>query len=495
ADPLSKSIYNNWLSVNQNTQKITGSVTADKRQALVDFFRNEAQIMIATEAAAEGINLQFCSLLINYDLPWNPQRVEQRIGRCHRYGQKNDVVVINFLNKANAADVRVYELLDNKFKLFSGVFGSSDEVLGAIESGVDFEKKMLEIYQRCRTEEEINEAFDNLRAELEDIIEENLTQTRTSLLENFDQEVIEKLKVREKHDADRLDKYQHQLWSLTKECLREYITLLDDQSHTFNLNKTPVGINSSLGKYCLSRNQGDYYNYRISHPLAAWAIENAKTLSTEKKQLVINYSDYPYKISLFDQYRGKKGYLFAKLISFEALTDTEEHIILVAMDERFQLLDDDFASKILTIPIAEENVIEVSTAIQDRLYKAYSQKKDELIEELELRNNDIMTEEISKIEKWAEDNRKQHQHLLNKIDEEIEEKNKLFVQEKTMKRKLQIQKEKQQLDEKREVAWREYDLKKREISEHKNRLIERLTDLADAIVDDSEGFVIEWIVK
>ena len=98
--------------------------------------------MIATEAAAEGINLQFCNLVVNYDLPWNPQRIEQRIGRCHRYGQKFDVVVVNFLNKNNAADQRVYELLAEKFRLFSGVFGASDEVLGAIESGVDFEKRI-----------------------------------------------------------------------------------------------------------------------------------------------------------------------------------------------------------------------------------------------------------------------------------------------------------------------------------------------------------------
>ena len=108
------------------TDKITGSRTADMRAALVDHFKNDARIMIATEAAAEGINLQFCSLVVNYDLPWNPQRIEQRIGRCHRYGQKHDVVVINFLNKANAADQRVFELLSEKFSLFSGVFGASD---------------------------------------------------------------------------------------------------------------------------------------------------------------------------------------------------------------------------------------------------------------------------------------------------------------------------------------------------------------------------------
>jgi len=74
----------------------------------------------STESAAEGVNLQFCSLVINYDRPWNPQRIEQRIGRCHRYGQKNDVVVINFINKRNYADVRVHELLDEKFSLFKG---------------------------------------------------------------------------------------------------------------------------------------------------------------------------------------------------------------------------------------------------------------------------------------------------------------------------------------------------------------------------------------
>ena len=121
------------------------------RAALVDYFRDKAAIMIATEAAAEGINLQFCSMVVNYDLPWNPQRIEQRIGRCHRYGQRYDVVVVNFLNKNNAADQRVYELLAEKFKLFSGVFGASDEVLGAMEFGVEFEKRIVSIYQNCRS--------------------------------------------------------------------------------------------------------------------------------------------------------------------------------------------------------------------------------------------------------------------------------------------------------------------------------------------------------
>jgi SNF2 family DNA or RNA helicase len=137
-DAKSAEIYRDWLKRNAKTDRATGSPTADKRAAIVEYFRDEASIMIATEAAAEGINLQFCNLVVNYDMPWNPQRIEQRIGRCHRYGQKYDVVVVNFLNRSNAADVRIYQLLDQKFQLFDGVFGASDEVIGAIQSGVDF---------------------------------------------------------------------------------------------------------------------------------------------------------------------------------------------------------------------------------------------------------------------------------------------------------------------------------------------------------------------
>jgi adenine-specific DNA-methyltransferase len=147
-DDRSKAIYAAWQAKHAGTDRVTGSKSADMRSALVDYFREEGRIMIATEAGAEGINLQFCSLVVNYDLPWNPQRIEQRIGRCHRYGQKRDVVVVNFLNRKNEADRRVFELLSEKFQLFEGVFGASDEVLGAIESGVDFEKRINDIYQR-----------------------------------------------------------------------------------------------------------------------------------------------------------------------------------------------------------------------------------------------------------------------------------------------------------------------------------------------------------
>jgi adenine-specific DNA-methyltransferase len=210
-DERSKQIYNTWLERHKGTDRVTASRTADMRSALVDYFRKEGRIMIATEAGAEGINLQFCSLVVNYDLPWNPQRIEQRIGRCHRYGQQHDVVVVNFLNSKNAADIRVFQLLEEKFQLFKGVFGASDEVLGAIESGVDFEKRIVAIYQQCRLPEEIQTAFDQLQRELSMEINKAMTRTRRQLLENFDDEVGEKLRIRDQKSKAYLNHFERVL--------------------------------------------------------------------------------------------------------------------------------------------------------------------------------------------------------------------------------------------------------------------------------------------
>jgi adenine-specific DNA-methyltransferase len=215
-DERSKAIYAAWKESHQGTDRVTGSRTADMRSALVDYFHEQGKIMIATEAGAEGINLQFCSLVVNYDLPWNPQRIEQRIGRCHRYGQQHDVVVLNFLNSKNAADQRVFQLLSEKFRLFEGVFGASDEVLGAIESGVDLERRIAGIYQSCRKPDEIQQAFDALQLELNLEINETLNTARQQLLENFDDEVREKLKIRSEVSKAALGRYERLLMDLTR---------------------------------------------------------------------------------------------------------------------------------------------------------------------------------------------------------------------------------------------------------------------------------------
>jgi hypothetical protein len=191
---LAKLLASKGYSVTCLSGDVSGT---DRRQALVEEFRDRSQILLMTEAGAEGLNLQFCNLVVNYDLPWNPQRVEQRIGRCHRYGQQRDVLVLNFLNRANAADARLYELLSQKLALFDGVFGSSDEILGALGSGIDFERRVLDIYQSCRSGEEVDRAFSTLREDLDGRIGARLAAARTLLFERFDGEVRSRLRISE----------------------------------------------------------------------------------------------------------------------------------------------------------------------------------------------------------------------------------------------------------------------------------------------------------
>lgn len=164
-DARTKEIYRAYQV--KNFGKTNYGPAVERKHAIVDYFEHNAKILILTDAGSEGLNLQFCNTVINYDLPWNPMKIEQRIGRCHRYGQKNDVVAINLLNTGNAADMRVYEILSKKFELFDGVFGSSDIALGILESGVNFEYEILAIYQKCNTAAEIRREFDKLDRKLD----------------------------------------------------------------------------------------------------------------------------------------------------------------------------------------------------------------------------------------------------------------------------------------------------------------------------------------
>ena len=179
-DAMTKKIYKAWQV--KNFGKTNYGRSVEYKHAIVDYFRHHAKILICTDAGSEGLNLQFCNTVINYDLPWNPMKIEQRIGRCHRYGQEHDVVAINLLNTQNVADKRVYDILSKKFELFEGVFGASDIALGALESGTSFEKMVLQIYQDCDTTADFRKAFDTLERRLNAKRDKKARELRSLLL-------------------------------------------------------------------------------------------------------------------------------------------------------------------------------------------------------------------------------------------------------------------------------------------------------------------------
>lgn len=468
-DSRSAEIYKDWLNKNAGTDQVTGSKTADLRSALVDYFRESGSIMIATEAGSEGINLQFCSLIVNYDLPWNPQRVEQRIGRCHRYGQKHDVVVVNFLNQKNAADRRVFELLSQKFKLFEGVFGSSDEVLGAIESGVDFEKRIADIYQRCRHPDEINEAFNQLQKELSLEINETMVQTRQKLL-NFDDEVREKLKVRAEDSKAVLDKFQKLLIQLTRHELAGAAEFLGESS--FRLDRVPEGAIASqvpLGLYELPCRSDSSHAYRTGHPLAELLIQRAKQRDLEPVLIQFNYSDYEGKVTDLERFVGMSGSLSLSLFTVEALEQAEDYLVFAAVTDEGQELDSDVAKRLMSLP--GRIVSLVVDSIDSQLENKTQYQVNMIQQQVAERNAQFFEEESSKLDNWADDLKVVLEREIKEMDRQIKEAKRSASAAVDLQAKLEGQKQVKVLERARSVKRRSLFDAQDDVDRQRDKLI------------------------
>lgn len=493
SDEMSRDIYQNWYAKHRDSDRTSGSRTADMRAALVDYFKEEAQIMIATEAAAEGINLQFCSLVVNYDLPWNPQRIEQRIGRCHRYGQKHDVVVVNFLNKSNAADQRVFELLAEKFALFSGVFGASDEVLGSIESGVDFEKRIVKIYQECRSLDEIQISFDELQHELEFEIDESIKITRKKLLENFDEEVHEKLRVNLKESSEYLNKYENWLWELTRYSLKDQAEFVPDDA-LFRLKVNPFHNNSiPLGLYRMGRSIDDAHIYRIGHPLAQNILKDVANKSLLDAEVTFDYSSHPVKISILEPLVGKSGFLSLDSISVESL-DAEDYLIFSAFTDDGVVLYDEQAHRMFSLP-GKTGTLVSSITCKKQLQNLFESGKARIVDSISARDANFFDQEIEKLEKWADDKRRGLKTQLKDFDDKINDLKKEARIAVNLPEKLTAQKKIRDLDAKRNAAWKEYDEAAKTIEQQKDSLLESVEKRLKQTIKENNIFSIKWRIQ
>lgn len=489
SDSRSKEIYKAWLNKYQGTDKITGSPSADMRAALVEFFRNEAVILIATEAAAEGINLQFCSLIANYDLPWNPQRIEQRIGRCHRYGQKHDVVVVNFLNKANAADQRVYELLDEKFRLFDGVFGASDEVLGTLESGIDFEKKIAQIYQKCRTPEQIEFEFNTLQSELEESITNRVTDAKRKLLENFDDEVQEKLKISKIKAEEALSRQDAWLWQLTRYFLKNHAEFKNEENY-FVLKSNPFPEELiHAGPYRTGKNVEDANLYRVGHPLAQRVIDSCKKLETDPSEITFRLSDSGRKVTALESYIGKSGFLSVEHFQIRSI-EVEDYIITHVEDERGNEFDPDMISKLMTLPADAAPIASIETP--ETFKQKIQIKLGTIKEDAVTRNASYYDEESEKLDLWADDKRTSFRTEVKKLEDEIKALKKHAKGASNLPEKLEIEKKRRSAEKKLNEAEQTYFASSKQIEHQKDKLIDDLGKRLEQKTETTSLFKIKW---
>lgn len=504
-DPEAEKIYAEYMARNKYDSQVNtaGSKAIMLRHALIDRFRDKAKIMIATEAGAEGINLQFCSLVVNYDLPWNPQRIEQRIGRCHRYGQKHDVVVINFLNERNAADKRVYELLTHKFQLFDGIFGASDDVLGQIDNSTGLEIKILQLYQQCRTEAEIKEHFDRLQAELEESISEKLIDVRKQILENFDEEVHRLLKIDYGDTLQLLDEVGLKFWRLTKAALGEWADF-NDSVHSFRLKCAPFP-DAELADYYLkpktdirrTNDSGVEYTadgniiYRLNTPLGEWCLNWAKELDVPCHEVTFNLSGYPSKISVLETLKGKSGYMLLNKLEVNSL-DKEEFLLFSGFTDDGRKIPHDVLALFFKL---DGEVGPFHYIVKDADHSLQADMEllaNSTVQKLMENNNTLFKERQEQLTRWVDDQVAVAERALKKVKLELRAANHEMELAQNQEELQQAVERIDALERKKRRARREIDDVEEEYSEKRKVILETIRKKMVHSIGNTPLFTIYW---
>ena len=415
-----------------------GTKSINLRKALMWKFKNlKKAILITTEAGGEGLNLQFANIVINYDLPWNPQRIEQRIGRCHRYGQKLDVLVVNFLNKRNYADQRVYELLSEKIKLFGNLFDFSDKVLGTeqltddgyevreialggLGVGLDFERKILDIYRQCRTEKEIEHRFQQLQLELSDIIREKIEDAQRKVIHHFDEEVRQKLCIRQKELNDSLGRFDSQLKRYLIVSFGTDIRYQSDNVFDYN------GTTYCLGRIADEDKEKGYKPAHIKEPFIRERLEMDKKVKGCFWKVSFRHDSRRGRHP-FDDLVGKECQLIADLLKCERRTVNDakeefEKIILtgfVKEGDRWEQIASSRLDRLFDLDVVNEE--KNGSRLRDELEDAAFSQLKKAQKDINAENERYIFEEMDRLNQFIEESLLKFQQEMTTRQQEIKD--------------------------------------------------------------------------
>ncbi len=177
---------------------------------IMEKFKNEADILVTTDVAAEGFNLEFCSLVVNYDLPYEVLTAEQRINRCHRQGQQSDVFVLSFINTENFADVRMIELINKRIRQFNGIIGLSDNIIG------NFDLSLEEALNKARNIKDIDKEFTKTLEKYESYNKSLVKSAEESLFTTFSEDIANRVYISPQYIKSKIKELNDDLWYITK---------------------------------------------------------------------------------------------------------------------------------------------------------------------------------------------------------------------------------------------------------------------------------------
>lgn len=494
--PEATAIYHAWVAANEDGDVITGIPAADRRKALVDYFRDEGWIMIATEAAAEGINLQFCSMVVNYDLPWNPQRVEQRIGRVHRFGQKHNVVVVNFANKGNVAEARILELLANKFQLFESVFGASDEVLGAIEDGLNFETTISDILNRCKTSAEIEQAFQRLEAQFATNISKEMAAAKSKVFDNLDPHVQDRLKAYDAQSGEVLNKFERLLLAVTKHQLADYARFEGD-GRSFVLQRTPVPGTPTGRYYFKSQPLPHAHQYRYASPLAQHVVDAAKAAATPPRQLTFSLNASERVSAAVRELKGRSGELTVKLVTFSMKANkddiSESYLLAGGFTDDGEWLDHEYAADLLDLActdIGDDVVVDES-----RCAAQLDQYRGELEKEVRRRNSRYYDQQEELLYRSGQDRKAELEAKIREYRSKERDARKAAKQTDDPLEQLRHKKEARKWADRAEREDEEARAERRKLRDEADRYLDLIEESLRGRQEIDHLFSIRWRVK
>lgn len=492
--PETTAIYRKWLAANEGGDAVTGVAAADRRKALVDYFRDEGRIMIATEAASEGVNLQFCSMLINYDLPWNPQKVEQRIGRVHRFGQKYNVVVANFSNKGNTAERRILELLTEKFQLFTSVFGASDEVLGSIEDGVDFEHEIAQILKQCRTKEEIDDAFNELEKKFSSEISAEMKNVRSKVFDNLDPQVQDRLRNFDEQSEIVLNQFERLLLALTTYELDGYATF-DATGNAFTLARAPEP-EIAIGRYTFKSQEPGAHQYRYSGPLGRYVINRALSEQTPTRELTFSLSKSQRVGGIAEELVGQHGQLIAREVTFEMRAGSEEikesYIVCAGLTSRRRKLNTEDVRNLLDLTVTE---IAECEPVDAALLEEHLVKQTESHEkEVQSRNAKFYDEQEDAVERNREDRTAEFDAKISAMENEVKQLRKDARNADDPTQSLRLKKRARDLQQEIYDAQDTFSIERRSLLEEASDYLDAIEQALQGNVSTKELFAVRWRV-
>jgi ERCC4-related helicase len=485
-DPDSRATYEAWRKKHEGTDALSGSRTADMKAAIVDAFRDHKTILIATESGAEGINLQFCSLVINFDLPWNPQRVEQRIGRCHRFGQKIDVTVVNLLNLKNRAEERIHELLSSKFRLFEGVFGASDQVLGVLGDGIDFEARVLAIVQKARTKEEVDAEFDKLQSELDESIRADMAAARQTAIDNLDTSVVQKLKDRDGEIKGVLDEFERALLTLVR-AEEPGARFHDGEQRRFDLEgrtwTTEWRETEAPGVAFLRLTDGN---------LAAELVARAKQRDLPPASVTFHYDQRgPGQLADVAQHIGAKGWLRVAKVTFQLADEPIQRLVLAVVADDGRTIEPGTAERLFFLPGDLSGGLLADPG--DEVGMAAEQQLKEAVQEVERFAGAQFDAKSQQLNRYAADMERGLDNEITDLESRVKE---LREQSRdpalALDEKLKLQREASRLDRQRDELMADRFARKRKIQDEVDKMLDRVAESLKVEPLVEPLFAIRW---